>query len=557
MYLLNTKSNLASYPKSAFKGSKSTSKLIEKAVKHQDYAGLKHALNNFDDQSIIGSLVEQAIKFIDVTAISIADLHIKAHPSVYQVTDQRLRDIFDNDNEMSFGSTNKDELNLKRISIFKMVISWLKPEQITISNLKLITQKLPKADFEYFCANKSLDLNKFPDLDLSSYKYNNANSIVPLDPDKVPSVIDILLSRTYADTLVASKVYAMYQELYNLDPIAKEMLTYMAVLIKAGNDVKVIIEPNAASSYNENTNIIKVDPDFKDVNEFTTSSVLIHEIGHFFYHQLFQADSMPFLVRDIVAKFNELKEDDFIDDDFQMDIQFFKHEPSLVSLISMLGKYENAAKQPLHKAAELLQVIGALPEKYSFTSEHAEYFKQSTIIDLFLLNSLVGYGFKNEGVSSKETPWHVYKTILDIYMQYSGPGHNSCPSIDKSRLKDLTQSDVETWALEQFLPHIVTTLNLDAKDIHFLQRIADYVNRGEHMYDDNCNRNNSEKYAELIVRYLELKAADAKADVVESFEGLAQYHRDFVSPIAQQVIGQYQDTCNNVTGEHNVCLDIA
>jgi hypothetical protein len=34
----------------------------------------------------------------------------------------------------------------------------------------------------------------------------------------------------------------------------------------------------------------------------------------------------------------------------------------------MLGKYENAAKQPLHKAAELLQVIGALPEKYSFTS---------------------------------------------------------------------------------------------------------------------------------------------------------------------------------------------
>lgn len=74
------------------------------------------------------------------------------------------------------------------------------------------------------------------------------------------------------------------------------MLTYMAVLIKAGNDVKVIIEPNAASSYNENTNIIKVDPDFKDVNEFTTSSVLIHEIGHFFYHQLFQADSMPFLV---------------------------------------------------------------------------------------------------------------------------------------------------------------------------------------------------------------------------------------------------------------------
>ena len=147
MYLLNTKSNLASYPKSAFKGSKSTSKLIEKAVKHQDYAGLKHALNNFDDQSIIGSLVEQAIKFIDVTAISIADLHIKAHPSVYQVTDQRLRDIFDNDNEMSFGSTNKDELNLKRISIFKMVISWLKPEQITISNLKLITQKLPKADF--------------------------------------------------------------------------------------------------------------------------------------------------------------------------------------------------------------------------------------------------------------------------------------------------------------------------------------------------------------------------------------------------------------------------
>ena len=50
-----------------------------------------------------------------------------------------------------------------------------------------------------------------------------------------------------------------------------------------------------------------------------------------------------------------------------MDIQFFKHEPSLVSLISMLGKYENAAKQPLHKAAELLQVIGALPENYSFT----------------------------------------------------------------------------------------------------------------------------------------------------------------------------------------------
>ncbi len=379
---------------------------------------------------------------------------------------------------------------------------------------------------------------------------------MPLDHNKASSVVEILLSRTYGDNLVASKMYAMYHELYNLDPIAKEMLTYMATLIKNGNDVKVIIEPKATSSYNPGSNVIKVDPDFVGANEFTTSSVLIHEIGHFFYHQL-QFDAMPFYANDIKAMVKKFSEDDFIDHQRQIDLNM-KDDPSLASLINMLKKYEEAAKKPLNKAAELLQVTNAVPEKYGFTSEYVEYFKQSTFIDVFYLNALASYGSKNEGYLTKETPLDVYKSILDIYMQYSGPGYDSCPAIAED--KEVTKAEIETWAVEEFLPYIVETLKLDAKDIHFLQRIADYVNRGDHMYKNGYGLGHNEKYAELIVRYLELKAADAKPDVVESFEGLAQYHRDFVSPYAQKVISEYQDNCHSfnettVVGEqHNICF---
>lgn len=555
MELLDTRSNLASYPKSALKNlEKISCDFIRKAIKHHDYDGLKHALNSFG-QFAIDYLVVDAIQYLDVNAVNIADAYIKEHSSAYQVTDQNLHEIFDNDSNPRFFSDNKDELNAKRISILKMVVSWLKPEQITASNLNFIAQKLPKSEFDDFCASKALDLNKFPDLDLSSYKYDNATSIVTLDDNKASSVVEVLLSRTYGDTLVASKMYAMYHELYNLDPIAREMLTYMATLIKNGNDVKVIIEPKATSSYSPGSNVIKVDPDLASANEFTTSSVLIHEIGHFFYHQLFKVDAMPFYANDIKSMIKKFSEDDFIDLHMQIDLSI-KDDPSFVSLINMLKKYEEAAKKPLNKAAELLQVTNAVPEKYGFTSEYVEYFKQSTFIDVFYLNA--SYGSKNEGYLTKETPIHIYKSILDIYMQYSGPGYDSCPAIGED--KEFAQGEIETWAVEEFLPYIVETLKLDAKDIHFLQRIADYVNRGKHMYEENRSSSDNNKYAELIVRYLELKAADAKPDVVESFEGLAQYHRDFVSPYAQQVISEYQDNCHpfnetNVVGEqHNICF---
>ncbi len=154
MELLDTRSNLASYPKSLFKHLEVLNfKFIDKAVKHKDYAGIKHVLA----ERTIQYLVVHAIKYLDVAAVSIADSYIKQNPSAYQVTDKNLHEIFDNDHLVSFFSDNKDELNAKRISILKMVVSWLKPEQITASNLNFIAQKLPKSEFDDFCASKSLD----------------------------------------------------------------------------------------------------------------------------------------------------------------------------------------------------------------------------------------------------------------------------------------------------------------------------------------------------------------------------------------------------------------
>ena len=123
------------------------------------------------------------------------------------------------------------------------------------------------------------------------------------------------------------------------------------------------------------------------------------------------------------------------------------------------------------------------------------------------------------------------------------------------------------WAVEKYVPELRQKLNLTENQVHFLERIADYVNRGKHILEghDNstyCNfgRNvEQEKYVELIVRSTEFKAAGLDKDLTDSFDELDQFHLQINSPVFCQYI---QTT--NVTSmlfaeelENNyTCLDI-
>jgi hypothetical protein len=392
---------------------------------------------------------------------------------------------------------------------------------------------ISKQEFEEFCKNKALDITteKFKNLELSQYKFEGLEPLLKLE-DGNHTVLNLLLSRTFSDKLNMQEIKEIYTKLYNLDDIAREKLIYTAALISQNNTIKIVFGEGTSSYYAAEQNIIKVENNFISEPIFNTESVLIHEIGHFVYEQINNNKALPFslkslktLAKNIAKNIAEDFEDPFIQataiykiiSDQKQISQFMNTAKDQTTEIL---EYEKVARVPVDKAAELLLVDSKEYDKYLFTQEYTEYFKLNSYIDLFFLNALAG--FKADKVACQATADHVFDNILKMYMSL----HNTCANTHPF-LPDITRAEIEKWATEEYLPQIVKELNLSSEQVHFLDRIADYINRGEHLLDDSGDEN--DKYVELIVRSQELKAAGLSSELTDSFKGLDQFHITHVS----------------------------
>jgi hypothetical protein len=202
--------------------------------------------------------------------------------------------------------------------------------------------------------------------------------------------------------------------------------------------------------------------------------------------------------------------------------------------------YKVAAKGPLSHAAKLLGIN--LIESNSII-ELAKHLKFNSYIDLFHIKSqsivlkedIIGNGTTAISESS-------YHTLLGMYQD-----HEDFP-------KFYNKSEIVKWASEELYPNVLEQLNLSQDQIHFLERMADFINRAEFFpkvdYSCDSRSNSANLDAELIVRYLELKASiHNDTDITESFMGFDQYHNKYASPLAVAFLNENNQTSSLIFSE--------
>jgi hypothetical protein len=554
------KVNLVDYPAYLLKSYSISAKieLAERAVEKKDYAGLKHLLNNMD---YIDSVVYDVIDRLDVEAIKlVVDRAKTIDNSWYKdgayINDKQINDVFNNNDHII---NNISDIKGKRVELLKILLVSKAKEHITPKELQKLADVVSKQEFDDFCKDKNIDLSeeKFKSLELSQHELDSMNPVLTLKNETNYTSLDLLLSRTFSDKLSLEQLKTIYLNLYKLDPIAKEMLVYTAALISKDNNLRIMFKEDARSSYAPEQNIIKIDTNFIKETVFNIESVLIHEIGHFIYYQALSNDAMPFSLAPITAlvqgyqrEYKEYINDPFLDSTLNYKI-FFNSTviQDIAEVIKPVINYEEAARKPIDKAAELLNMDGAEYNKYLFTQEYTEYFKANSYIDLFYLNGQAS--FKIETNSSATIPDDVFDNVLNIYL------NEQDISLENPFIQE-TREEIIQWATEKLLPSLVSDLQLNPKQIHYLDRVGDYVNRGNHLVGDYNYEQNNEKYVELIVRAMEFKAAGLGKELTDPFQSLEQFHIEHVSPVicgtilsSQVALLQFDI---DMTGEVYTCL---
>lgn len=203
-------------------------------------------------------------------------------------------------------------------------------------------------------------------------------------------------------------------------------------------------------------------------------------------------------------------------------------------------KYEQAAKPVIIKAAQLLGLGEEKLSPYVLSKDFILYFKDNSLIDLF---------FK-----SPEFTLSQKKAFAQAYYQYNEEFYpDACPNkqwsfedlkkyyepcpekisaeyIDLLRVSypESFSKQVE-FVKDYYFSYYKEKMNLTDNKLHFLERIADLVNREKDIYDIRSSyyHENAPKYSqyyvELIVRYPELIASGMDQDILDSFTGLAQF----------------------------------
>lgn len=437
-----------------------------------------------------------------------------------------------------------EDIEVRQDKIIRLILKAIPKEDVTISNLHALSERLSKQDFESFCQSKDINIDdeKYNSLNLNHYRIEDNG---PISKSANKDIISLLLSRTYAEGLSLDEIKSIYQKIYDLHPIAKEMLTYTAYLISENDDLKIIFGKGVVSSYSSLVNKILINTDFLKETFFNIESVAIHEIGHYVYGKLFNFNNTPFnieglkkIIKELYSKFKEYDDDPY--NQGLLPFEVFKNMDTIKivdefkKIKEMIEVYEIAARKPIDKAAELLHFNTSEYEKYNHTIQYTEYFKDHSYIDLFFVNQALGISVENK-FNISNIPNNIFDNLLRVYLEEEV----SCKP-ENPFAKDLSRNEISTWVMEQFFPQMVESLGFSAKQIHFLSRMGDYVNRGEHLLKEDqvisvsYQKTAKEKYVELIVRSMELRVANVEE--ASSFDSLDQFHISFASPLIRMVM---------------------
>lgn len=519
-------------------------KLAKKVLLKHDYDSFNQIIYSMDNPYV---LLDKLLNALDIPAIELLLNRGKSSPEHLMILEeycsfQRLfSDDYSDDYSLNYDNElNSKEKNIKIAKVIKLLLEFQEAENITTEILQHLTFFLSKEEFYKFTTDKEIDLNneKFQDFKPSIYilqetlpilfqKYSLDDFVFKRDTPDL-NILDILLSRTYSSKLKVEEISNIYRSLYNLSSIAKEILHYTAALISKGNSIKILFGDDIdTTNYNPISNHIQIDNKFSKETIFNIESVLIHELGHYIYEQVFEADSQPFdfkELREFVNQHRENLDDPYVDDSIIYQLIF--NDSKILeykNLFQSNFEYEKVARKPIELAAKLLGINIKSLDEYISSNDLAEYFKDHSYIDLFYLNTAQTLNY------AENIDIGVFDNVYNIYLAE----HNLCyaESYPLIYAPTISKKDVIHWSQEEFLPELVNKLKLTPTQIHFLERIADYVNRGTHLLDEKGREEDDyERHAELIVRSSELRAAKVEPEIIESFKGLEEIHIKTASP---------------------------
>lgn len=539
----------------------------EQAIIAKKYYELKHILNLTPENYYLSTITYKAIDRLDKKAISVITEFSKSSANEYlkngaYINKYMINSIY-NQNEFE---PKADPILQK--DIHTLLLNAKSANTINAQDLQKLSFSLSKQEFENFCQNKNLTITneKFKSLDLSSYKYEYKTPVKPIAKDSEYHLVDLLLNSSYSDSMPADSIKAIYNNIYSLGTIAQEMLTYTAVLISKGNPLKIIFENGKLSYYSPIQKIIKINANFAKDQIFNIESITSHELMHFFYDQLFDNNAKPINIKELTADFknftsifssdngvyNLIENQDNHKETFKSLGNLLSANSSLTDFANNYIDYEVAAKGPLKHAAKLLGIDSI---ESNSTIEWAKHLKFNSYIDLFHIKSqstilkedIIG----NDTFTISESSYHA---LLGMYQEH------------KDFLKFYNKSEIVQWASEEFYPVALEKLNLSKNQIHFLERMADFINRAEFFPKTDFSRpsrSDSENLdIELIVRSLELKASiNNDTDIIQSFMALDQYHIKYASPVVTEFLNENNQIANLIfsdqylIGENNTCVE--
>jgi hypothetical protein len=551
--------------------------LIARSKVTEEYSKISRQKNDAETQLIMAksksasdnySIVSDAIDELDVEAVQI--IMEQAKDSIFTSgynLEYLFGKLFDNMKKKPFGF---EDIEARRDKILKIGLDYIPKSFVTTEFLQTLSKVLSKDEFESFYKSKAIDLKdeSFKSLDLKQYELLDSAPVLKINHSNA-NVVNLLLSRTYSTDISLEKIEGYYQNLYKLHPIAKEMLAFLAHSIADNNDFKIIFGKGLTSSYDSHKNIVMIDSDFQKEAIFNIESVIIHEFGHAVQNLVFNFSSLPFSLKGLMDVFSEYynQYNDYMKDPYVQNIWTSQMKQDLIKLLNsaevqelekVLSVYEQAARKPIDHAATLMKFNISEYASYNSSKQIAEYVKDHSTIDLFHVNNALGISIETN-YNSTSMPDNIFNNFYRVYLEEEIQCKVSSPySLELSR------AEIIKWGTEEFFPKLVSDLGIDAKQIHYLERVGDYVNRGEHLLEEDSNWHYTpsfkavEQYVELIVRSMEFKAAGI--DQANSFGDLDNFHMNYVSPQIhklieesyQQKMALYHEIMPEVMGDVNV-----
>ena len=309
--------------------------------------------------------------------------------------------------------------------------------------------------------------------------YSNATCI--LSPSNGYSIYEIVANATYSDHNIASNIHTTYNDYYiNSKQPVQDVIKFISLSHLKYAGIKIFL-PSDAHYTNSHYFSSVIKAPHKDNHIYLSynisgamdyQSILMHEMGHFFFDALFNNTAKPYFETDSQSN----------------STRYSKYQISAKETLLNILKLSKDSNTQV-KNTPMLDVINYMKKAASLNLNHWAFsYYDSNDKNVFLVEALL----------------QVYYPVLARNKVYT----------------DISQLLSEPEAKKiQLLEGIFSAHKFSQDESYLLERIFDYIHRDAKQYD-----------IELLNRLPELQVKKLETSVLKVFNPLALYWEDYITP---------------------------